>query len=400
MNRKLSLARLDPRGRRVLMRVDYNVPLDKERRITDETRITATLPSIRHVLDGGGSAVLMSHLGRPKSGPDPAFSLRPVADRLAELIDAPVRFAPDTAGPQSAEQAARLAPGEVLVIENLRFDPGETKNAPAFSEALSRLGDAYVNDAFGAAHRAHASTVGVAAHFPQRFAGFLMERELEHLGRLMANPPRPFVAILGGAKIKGKVEVIESLLDRVDTLLLGGGMIFTFFQVRGLSVGKSLVDTESLEVAKKIVARAKTSRAQLILPEDCVVSTDFSDRGERREVLSTDIPDGWQGLDIGAQTIAKYRAAIAGARAIFWNGPVGVFEIPAFAQGTRAIGEAVVAATRAGALSVAGGGDTVAALNQLGLADGVTHVSTGGGASLEFMAGIDLPGVAALSPAN
>lgn len=399
ISRKLSLRQLDPRGKRVLMRVDFNVPLDPERRITDETRIVASLPSIRHILDGGGSVVLMSHLGRPKGGPDPAFSLRPVADRLAELAGAPVRFAADAAGPDAAAQAARLAPGEVLLLENLRFESGETKNDPACAAALARLGEAYVNDAFGAAHRAHASTVGVTAHFDRRYAGFLMERELENLGVLLADPPRPFVALLGGAKVKGKVEVIQSLLSRVDTLLLGGGMIFTFFKVRGLSVGKSLVDADSLDVAAQIVAQAKASRAQLVLPEDCLVADDFSESAHRREVLVTDIPDGWQGLDIGPATIARYRGILAGARAIFWNGPVGVFELPAFAGGTRAMGEAIAGATDAGALSVVGGGDSVAALNQIGLADRITHVSTGGGASLEFMAGMELPGVTALSPA-
>jgi phosphoglycerate kinase len=396
---KLSLRQLDPRGQRVLMRVDFNVPLDPERRITDETRIVASLPSIRHILAGGGSVVLMSHLGRPKGAPDPAFSLRPVADRLAELVGAPVRFAADAAGPDAAAQAARLAPGEVLLLENLRFESGETKNDPACAAVLARLGDAYVNDAFGAAHRAHASTVGVAAHFDRRYAGFLMEKELEHLGALLADPPRPFVALLGGAKVKGKVEVIQSLLSRVDTLLLGGGMIFTFLTVRGLSVGKSLVDAGSLEVARQIVEQAKTSRGQLVLPEDCLIADDFSESARRREVLVTDIPEGWQGLDIGPQTIARYRRILGGARAIFWNGPVGVFEMPAFAHGTRAMGEAIAGATDAGALSVVGGGDSVAALNQLGLADRITHVSTGGGASLEFMAGLELPGVTALSPA-
>jgi phosphoglycerate kinase len=315
------------------------------------------------------------------------------------LIAAPIRFAPDVAGPQAQALAARLQPGEVLLLENLRFHPGETKNDAAFAAELARLGDAYVDDAFGAAHRAHASVAAVAAHFPQRYAGLLMERELAHLGRLLADPPRPFVAVLGGAKVKDKVEIIASLLDRVDTLLLGGGMIFTFFQVRGLSVGKSLVDAESLEVVRQLTERAKSSRAQLVLPEDCVVADDFRDAAQRREVLVTDIPDGWQGLDIGPQTVARYRQVLAQAKAIFWNGPLGVFEMPSFAAGTRAIGEAVVAATRAGALSVVGGGDSVAALNQLGLADGVSHVSTGGGASLEFMAGLSLPGVAALSDA-
>jgi phosphoglycerate kinase len=399
MSRKMSLRQLDPRGKRVLMRVDFNVPLDKGRRITDDTRIVESLPSIRYVLDGGGSVILMSHLGRPKGGPDPAYSLRPVADRLGELLAAPVRFAADVVGPDAVAQAGRLAPGEVLLLENVRFEPGEERNDAGLSAALAQLGDAYVNDAFGSAHRAHASTAGIAAHFARRYAGFLMEKELEHLGTLLGDPPRPFVAVLGGAKVKGKVEVIESLLQRVDALLLGGGMIFTFFQVRGLAVGNSLVDRDSLDVVRRIVEQAKTSRAQLILPEDVVVADDFTAQANRREVLVTDIPDGWQGLDIGPQTIARYRQIIGGAKSVFWNGPVGVFELAPFAVGTRAVGEAIALATDAGALTVVGGGDSVAALNQMGLGDRVSHVSTGGGASLEFMGGLDLPGVAALSDA-
>lgn len=381
------------------MRVDYNVPLDKERRITDDTRITATLPSLNSILERGGSIVLMSHLGRPKGTPDPQYSLRPVADRLAELLAVPVRFAADAGGPDSAAQAQRLMPGEILLLENLRFSPGETANDPAFAAALAQLGHVYVNDAFGAAHRAHASTAAVAGHFDRRYAGLLMEKELQYLGTLLERPPRPFVAVLGGAKIKGKVEVIRSLLQRVDTLLLGGGMIFTFFKVRGLSVGASLLDTESLDVAREIVNQVRGGKAQFVLPEDVVVSTEFGEQGERKTVLATDIPDGWQGLDIGPRTVARFRDILADARAIFWNGPVGVFELSPFAAGTRAVGEAVARATRGGALSVVGGGDSVAALNQLGLARDVSHVSTGGGASLEFMAGLELPGVTALSDA-
>jgi phosphoglycerate kinase len=310
-----------------------------------------------------------------------------------------VRFAADTVGESAREQAGKLQPGEILLLENLRFAKGETDNEPGFAAALAQLGDIYVNDAFGTAHRAHASTVGAAGRFAQRAAGFLMESELEHLGRLLHDPPRPFVALLGGAKVQGKVDVITSLLDRVDSLLLGGGMIFTFFKVLGLSVGDSLVDEESFEVVREISEKARSARGQLMLPEDCVVSTDFSEQGQRREVLVTDIPDGWQGLDIGPQTIARFRDEVAKARAIFWNGPMGVFELPSFAAGTRAMGEAVAAATRDGAVSVVGGGDSVAAINQLGLADGITHVSTGGGASLTFMSGKSLPGVEALSDA-
>lgn len=397
--KKASLAQVDPRGKRVLMRVDFNVPMDANRKITDDTRIRAALPSINHVLAGGGSVVLMSHLGRPKGQAKPEFSLRPVADHLAALVSAPVKFAIDTVGPDAEAKRKGLQPGEILLLENLRFQAGETGNDPALAAALAAHGDVYVNDAFGAAHRAHASTVGAAERFPRRYAGLLMQRELEFLGGLLSSPRRPFTAILGGAKVEGKVEVIRNLLDRVDQLLLGGGMIFTFFKVAGLGIGDSLLDEASLEVVAEIQQQARTSRGKLVLPTDVVVSTDFSAAGSRKTVLVSDIPDGWQGLDIGPRTVEIYRQAIAGSQSLFWNGPMGVFEIPEFAAGTRAVGEAVVAATAAGGVSVVGGGDSVAALNQLGLADGVSHISTGGGASLEFMGGLDLPGVTVLSDA-
>lgn len=399
MAKKLGMEGFAPGGRRVLMRVDFNVPLDADRGITDDTRIRAALPTLQLITGGGGSVVLMSHLGRPKGKIDPAWSLRPVADRLAELVDAPVRFATDTVGPDAAAKAAALKPGEILLLENLRFNPGETADDDAFARALAAIGDVYVNDAFGTAHRAHASTVGVTRHVKEARAGLLMHRELENLGALLTDPARPFVAVLGGAKVAGKVEVITSLLDRVDTLLLGGGMIFTFFKVLGLGIGKSLLDTDSIEVVRGIQAQAKGSRAKLVLPEDVVVADQFADNAARRTVLATDIPDQWLGLDIGPRTVARYREIIGGARAVFWNGPMGVFELPAFAAGTRAVGEAVAEATDRGALSVVGGGDSVAAVSQLGLADRISHISTGGGASLEFMAGLELPGVAALTDA-
>lgn len=399
MAKKLGMEGFAPGGRRVLMRVDFNVPLDADRGITDDTRIRAALPTLQLITGGGGSVVLMSHLGRPKGRIDPAWSLRPVADRLAELVDAPVRFATDTVGPDAAAKAAALKPGEILLLENLRFNPGETADDDAFARALAAIGDVYVNDAFGTAHRAHASTVGVTRHVKEARAGLLMHKELENLGALLTDPARPFVAVLGGAKVAGKVEVITSLLDRVDTLLLGGGMIFTFFKVLGLGIGKSLLDTDSIEVVRGIQAQAKGSRAKLVLPEDVVVADQFADNAARRTVLATDIPDQWLGLDIGPRTVARYREIIGGARAVFWNGPMGVFELPAFAAGTRAVGEAVAEATDRGALSVVGGGDSVAAVSQLGLADRISHISTGGGASLEFMAGLELPGVAALTDA-
>jgi phosphoglycerate kinase len=397
--RKMDLSGFAGAGRRVLMRVDFNVPLDKERNITDDTRIRAVLPTLELILGSGGSAVLMSHLGRPKGKIDPAQSLRPVADRLAELVSAPVKFAVDTVGPDATAKAQNLQPGEILLLENLRFNPGETDNDADFARGLAGLGDTYVNDAFGTAHRAHASTVGVTTHFDECRAGLLMARELEHLGALTRDPARPFVAVLGGAKVAGKVEVILNLLGKVDTLLLGGGMIFTFFHVHGLGIGKSLLDEDSIEVAREILARAKDSSTRLVLPEDCVVATEFSEKADRRETLVSDIPDGWMGLDIGNKTVARYAEILRGAQSIFWNGPMGVFELPAFAAGTRAVGEAVADATDAGALSIVGGGDSVAAVNQLGLGDRISHISTGGGASLEFMAGRELPGVAALTDA-
>jgi phosphoglycerate kinase len=341
----------------------------------------------------------MSHLGRPKGAIDPAFSLRPVADRLAELVDAPVRFAADTVGPDATAKAEALQPGKILLLENLRFNPGETANDPGFAQALAALGDTYVNDAFGTAHRAHASTVGVTAHVAESRAGLLMEKELENLGALLDDPERPFVAVLGGAKVSGKVEVILNLLDRVDTLLLGGGMIFTFFREHGLGIGRSLYDEKSAPVVREIQARARESRARLVLPEDCVVADEFADSARKRKVLVTDIGEEWMGLDIGPRTVARYDEIIAGARSIFWNGPMGVFEMSSFAAGTRAVGEAVARATDRGARSVVGGGDSVAAINQLGLAARISHISTGGGASLEFMAGQTLPGVAALTDA-
>jgi len=397
--KKASLAQLDPRGKRVLMRVDFNIPMDQNRAITDDTRIRAALPSIRHVLQGGGSLVLMSHLGRPKGQIKPEFTLRPAADRLAELVTVPVKFAVDTVGPDAEAKRKNLQAGEILMLENLRFHAGETANDAAFAAALAAHGDVYVNDAFGAAHRAHASTVGAALRFERRYAGLLMEREITFLGGLLDAPVRPFTAILGGAKVEGKVEVINNLLERVDHLLLGGGMIYTFLKASGLNIGDSLLDAPSLEVAAAILDKARQTRGKLVLPTDVTISTDFSANGERRQVLVSDIPDGWQGLDIGPRTIDTFSEIVARSRALFWNGPLGVFEIPVFAAGTKAIGDAVVAATAQGATSVVGGGDSIAALNKLGLADRISHVSTGGGASLEFMGGRELPGVAALSEA-
>jgi len=299
MAKKLGLSEFDARGHQVLMRVDFNVPLDGDRNITDDTRIKAALPSIRHIINGGGSLVLMSHLGRPKGQVDPSSSLRPVVDRLADLVAGPVKFASDTIGSDATAKAAGLNPGEILLLENLRFNPGETANDPDFAQALSRFGDTYVNDAFGTAHRAHASTTGVTSYFETCRAGFLMEKELEFLGKMIGDPEHPFVAVLGGAKVDSKVAVILNLLGKVDTLLLGGGMIFTFFKAAGLSIGASLLDEKSLAIAGEITARAKESSTRLILPEDCTVASEFNDKADKRNCLVTDIPDQWLGLDTG-----------------------------------------------------------------------------------------------------
>ncbi len=399
MSKKLGLDGYAPIGKKVLMRVDFNVPLDAERQITDDTRIQAALPSIRHLLDAGAAVILMSHLGRPKGRIDPAFSLRPVADHLASLLPQPVKFALDSVGPDAQQKASQLQPGQILLLENLRFNPGETGNDPGFAAGMAGLGDAYVNDAFGTAHRAHASTEGVTKHFEERRAGLLMQRELDFLGNLLAGPEAPFVAVLGGAKVSGKVDVIRNLLGRVDQLILGGGMIFTFLKVHGLEIGSSLLDEETIEVVTEITRLAKESSTELVLPEDCIVASEFSEQADKQEVLVTDIPVGWMGLDIGSRSVERYREILSRARTIFWNGPMGVFELPSFASGTKAVCQAVAAATDAGARSVVGGGDSVAAVNQMGFADRVSHISTGGGASLEFMGGRRLPGVEALSDA-
>jgi len=393
MSKTLNLNGWNAGGKTVLMRVDFNVPLDGERNITDETRILASLPSIKRIVAQGGKLILMSHLGRPKGKIDPAFSLRPVADRLGDLLDCPVKFAVDTVGPDARAKAAGLHPGEVLLLENLRFNPGETTNDPGFARALGELADCYVNDAFGTAHRAHASTVGVVEHFGGGRAGLLMEKELEHLGALLSDPGRPFVAILGGAKVSGKVEVILNLLDRVDTLLLGGGMVFTFFKEHGLNVGTSLVDDESMAMVREITARAKQSRAKLMLPEDCIVASEFNDKASKKTVLVTDIAEGWMGLDIGPVTIKKFTEVVAGARAIFWNGPMGAFEMDAFSRGTMAMVQKVASSH---ALTIVGGGDTDVAVHRAGASDNISYISTGGGAFLMLMEGKELPGVVAL----
>jgi phosphoglycerate kinase len=394
--KKLSIRDCDVKGRRVLARVDFNVPLDSDRSITDDTRIQEALPTIRDIVDRGGRLILMSHLGRPRGQRDVGLSLAPVAHRLAELVKNPLRFANDCVGEDVRQKVAALRDGEILLLENLRFHAGEEENDPAFARELAELGDIYVNDAFGTAHRAHASTVGVAEYIPVRAAGFLMEKELKALGDALHNPSRPFVAILGGAKIAGKIDLIKSLLDRVDVLLVGGGMMYTFFKASGLEIGKSIVDEKYLPMCKELLARTRPGRSRLLLPVDTIVAEAIEDNAPARDVSIADIPEDWVGVDIGPKTVDLFKAQILNARTVFWNGPMGVFEKPSFAEGTKAVARAIADATDRGATTIAGGGDSVAAINLMGIANRFTHISTGGGASLEFMEGRSLPGVEAL----
>ena len=398
--RKKTLRDVNLKGRRVLMRVDFNVPLTKDGTITDDTRVRASIPSIDYIAEQGASCVLMSHLGRPKGKKDPAFTLRPVADVLGELVEYPVRFVGDCVGAEVEKSASALRPGEILLLENLRFYPNEEANDPAFARELSKLGDLYANDAFGTAHRAHASTVGVTQYFKERVAGFLMEKELEALEGLLSSPARPFVAVMGGAKVSGKLELIKNLLDRVDRILIGGGMAFTFFKAAGLEVGKSLVDEELVPLCREIMERTDAGRGKRIfLPVDCIVAKEISATSESKLVSTGDIPEDWAGVDIGDKTVDLFREELLGAKTAFWNGPMGVFEVPKFAGGTKKIAKIMADITKRGAKTIVGGGDSVAALNQLGLADRISHVSTGGGASLELLEGKKLPGVEALSDA-
>lgn len=379
------------------MRVDFNVPIDRDKNITDDTRIVAAIPTIRSILDRGGRLVLVSHLGRPRGRRDDQLSLAPVAFRLGELIkDYPVRFVKDCIGDEAKQRVDGLREGEVLLLENLRFHPGEEANDPDFARELASHGEIYVNDAFGAAHREHASTVGVAEYFNIRAAGFVMENELDALGEALENPTRPFVAVLGGAKIKGKINLIQSLLEKVDVLLVGGGMMFTFLKATGLEIGNSIVDDEFLPTCKELLDKSRSGGGRLLLPVDCIVAKKIDDSSPTREVSSADIPEDWAGVDIGPKTVSLFKKELGTAKTIFWNGPMGVFEIPSFADGTKEIARAVADGTSRGAITIVGGGDSVAAINLMGLADRVTHISTGGGASLKFMEGNELPGVEAL----
>jgi phosphoglycerate kinase len=387
MNKK-TVRDIDIKGKRVLMRVDFNVPMEAGK-VTDDKRIKASLPTIQYVLDQGASLVLMSHLGRPKAGPDPEFSLKAASQALAALLGKPVQMAPDCIGPEVEKMAKALKPGEVLMLENTRFHPEEEKNDPKMAKALAALGEVYVNDAFGSAHRAHASTEGVA-HFLPAVSGFLMEQELEYLGKATANAEHPYIAILGGAKISDKIAVVENLLTKCDKLIIGGGMANTFLAAKGYAMQDSLVEAASVEMAKGIMAKAGN---KLLLPVDAVIADKFDAEAATKVVPVDQVPAGWRIMDIGPKTIEAFKTALQGAKLIIWNGPMGVFEMPKFAEGTFAIARLLAAS---GATTVIGGGDSASAVKKAGVAKQMTHVSTGGGASLEFLEGKVLPGVAAL----
>lgn len=395
--KKVTVADINFRGQKTLLRVDFNVPLDKAGNITDDRRIREALPTIKKIAGDGGMVIACSHLGRPKGGPDPSFSLRPCADRLSELLGKKVVFAEDCVGPEAANPVSRMKNGDVLLLENLRFHPQEEKNDPEFAKRLASLAEIFVNDAFGSAHRAHASTEGVTRYFSQSVAGFLMEKELKYLGQAIANPKRPFAAILGGAKISGKIDVIENLLDKVDILVIGGGMVFTFAKALGYQIGDSLLEADRVQMAGELIERVKSSRAKLYFPTDAVIASEISDTVKTQVVPIDKIPAGMKGLDIGPESIKLFTQVLSEAKTIVWNGPMGVFESKPFAAGTLAIAKLLADMTAKGATTVVGGGDSAAAVAQAGLEDKLTHISTGGGASLEFLEGKVLPGVAALT---
>lgn len=385
------------KGRKALVRVDLNVPLDAHFKVTDDTRARAIVPTVKKILGDGGSAILMSHLGRPKGKVNPDMGLRPVARHLEDLLGTPVQFASDCIGEDAHAKAAALKPGEVLMLENLRFHPEEEKGDEAFSEALAALGDVYVNDAFGTAHRAHASTTIVARYFPEaKLFGYLMASELQSLARVLKHPEKPLCAIIGGAKVSSKIEVLRHLLAKCHEVIIGGGMAFTFIKAQGGTVGNSLVEDDHLHTALAIMQEARDRGVQLHLPTDTVVADAFADNANTDVCPANAIPDGWMGLDIGPRTIADFSTVVKRARTILWNGPMGVFEMASFQQGTKAVAQAIAGATASGAYSLVGGGDSVAAVNHFGFADKVSYVSTGGGAMLEFLEGKVLPGVAAI----
>ncbi len=391
------MIKLELKGKRILVRVDFNVPLDENINITDDIRITESLPTIKKIVADGGKAILMSHLGRPKGGPNPKYSLKPTAKRLGELLGKEVKLAPDCIGAETKAMVDAMKDGDVIILENVRFHPEEEKNDPAFAKQLAELGDVYINDAFGSAHRAHASTEGVTKFIKISAAGYLMQKELDYLGGAITNPKRPYVAILGGAKISGKIDVINNLLAKVDTLIVGGGMAFTFYKAMGKEIGTSLLEAEKVDLAKEVLENAKKSGIKFLLPNDVVVASEFKNDSPAFVVSVDSIPADKMGLDIGPETIKLFSGELMNAKTIVWNGPMGVFEMDNFAKGTNAIAQALVDATAKGAVTIVGGGDSAAAIAKAGLKDKVSHVSTGGGASLEFLEGKALPGVVALN---
>lgn len=391
---KLSISDVDLRNKKVLARVDFNVPLDKQLNITDDTRIRETLPTLKYLLERNCKIILCAHLGRPKGKKVPEMSLKPCADHLAKLLKVKVTMAPDCVGDETKKLAASLNPGEILILENLRFHPEEEKNDSAFAKELASLAEVFVQDAFGTVHRAHASTEGVTKYLPA-YAGFLLKKEIDYLGKALENPDRPFIAILGGAKISGKIDVISNLLNKVNTLIVGGAMTYTFLKAQGLSVGNSLVENDRLDMAREVLVKAKEKKVTFLLPIDHLVA-DKVEAGAKTQLVADNIPDGWSGVDIGPKTIALFGETIKRAKLIVWNGPMGVFEIADFAKGTMAVAEFLAQVTIKGATTVVGGGDSVAAVAKAGVTNSISHISTGGGASLEFLEGKTLPGIAAL----
>lgn len=389
---KMTIEDIDVKGKKVIARVDFNVPLDENLKITDDKRIRGAVPTIKYLMENGAKTILMSHLGRPKEGFEPEFSLKPVAERLSKLIGREVIMAEDVIGEDAFKKASQLKEGEVMLLENVRFHKEEKKNDPGFAQKLASMADIFVNDAFGTAHRAHASTTGIADYLPA-VCGFLIQKEIDVMGKALMKPERPFVAILGGAKVSDKIGVIENLLDRVDILIIGGGMAYTFLKAKGYKIGNSLCEDEKIPLARELMAKAEKNGVEIMLPIGSIVAKEFKNDTEYKYVPSDAMPDGWMGVDIGSLTIEKYSKAIKGAKTIIWNGPMGVFEFENFAKGTREIAKAV---SESDAVSIIGGGDSAAAIELLGFADKVTHISTGGGAALEFLEGKVLPGIDAL----
>ncbi len=394
---KLTIDDLKLKDKRVLVRVDFNVPLDEKKEVADDTRIVESLPTIKKILNEGGKAILMSHLGRPKGKVNPDLSLAPVARRLEKLLRWPAKFVNDCIGEKVEKAVSELKNSEYLLLENLRFYPQEEENDPEFAKNLAKLGEVYINDAFGTAHRAHASTEGVTKYFKECAAGYLMQKELKYLGMALSNPKRPFVAILGGAKISGKIDVIKNLMDKVDTLLIGGGMAFTFYKALGKEIGSSLLEEDKIGLAQEILKKAEEKKLVFLLPVDFIIAPEAREDVSTRVVDKDSIPEGWKGLDIGPKTVERFKDKLNNAKTVVWNGPMGVFEIPEFSKGTTELARSLAQITERGAVTIVGGGDSVAALAKANLEKKMSHVSTGGGASLEFLEGRTLPGIAALT---